>query len=100
MLKQIEDFLISEEKEEPAKKVAGSAISLREYKKTLEFIAKNIDFFEIDRASEEIGSLLECRLEEKAEKRLAEAKQHMDNFMYEEAKEDIMVLLSMAEAEG
>lgn len=100
MLKQLEDFLHSEEKELPSKKVAGSSISLREYKKTLEFIAKNIDFFEIDRASEEISSLLDCKLEEKAEKRLAEAKQHMDNFMYEEAKEDIMVLLSMAEAEG
>ena len=100
MLKQLEDFLQTEEKELPSKKVAGSSISLREYKKTLEFIAKNIEFFEIDRASEEISSLLDCKLEEKAEKRLAEAKQHMDNFMYEEAKEDIMVLLSMAEAEG
>ena len=43
-------------------------------------------------------SLIGCKLDDKSEKRLAEAKQHMDNFMYEEAKEDIMVLLSMAEA--
>ena len=99
MLKQIEDFFASEEKALPAKKEAGSAISLREYKRTLEYIAKNIEFFEIDRAMEEITSLMNCKLDEKAEKRLADAKQHMDNFMYEEAKEEIMVLLSMAESE-
>ena len=100
MLKQIGEFFASEEKELPAKKEAGSAISLREYKRTLEYIAKNIEFFEIDRAMEEITNLMKCKLDEKAEKRLADAKQHMDNFMYEEAKEEIMVLLSMAEAEG
>ena len=98
MLKQIDEFFASEEKALPAKKEAGSAISLREYKRTLEYIAKNIEFFEIDRAMEEITSLMKCRLDEKAEKRLADAKQHMDNFMYEEAKEEIMVLLSMAES--
>ena len=49
--------------------------------------------------AEEITSLMNCKLGEKAEKRLADAKQHMDNFMYEEAKEEIMVLLSMAESE-
>ncbi|MBR3039734.1 MAG: response regulator [Lachnospiraceae bacterium] len=98
MLKQVDDFFDSEEKMEPSKKEAGSRISLREYKKTLEFIARNIEYFEIDRATEEMQSLIGCKLDDKSEKRLAEAKQHMDNFMYEEAKEDIMVLLSMAEA--
>lgn len=100
MLSEIRDFFISEEKEEPAKKLAGSAISLREYKRTLEYIAKELEYFEIDRAEEEMESLMKCRLDEKAEKRLKEAKHHMDNFMYEEAREEIMVLLSMAEAEN
>ena len=100
MLSEIRDFFISEEKEEPAKKQAGSAISLREYKRTLEYIAKGLEYFEIDRAEEEMKSLMQCKLDEKAEKRLQEAKHHMDNFMYEEAREEIMVLLSMAEAES
>jgi hypothetical protein len=32
--------------------------------------------------------------------RINDAKAPMDNFMYEEAKEDIMVLLSVAEADS
>ena len=100
MLAQIDAFFVSEEKEEPSKKQAGSAISLREYKRTLEYIAKSLEYFEIDRAEEEMKDLMQCKLDEKAEKRLADAKHHMDNFMYEEAREEIMVLLSMAEAEN
>ena len=100
MLSQIEAFFVSEEKEEPSEKSAGSEISIREYKRTLEFIAKNIEFFEIDRANKEIDNLMSCKLDENVEKRLEEARSHMDNFMYEEAKEDILVLLSVAESDA
>ena len=100
LLSQINEFLVSEEKEEPQMKSAGSTISIREYKRALEYIVKNIEFFEIDRANKEIDNLLSCKLDEDAKKRLNEAKEHMDNFMYEEAKDDVMVLLSVAESES
>lgn len=100
LLSQINAFLVSEEKEEPQMKSAGSTISIREYKRALEYIVKNIEFFEIDRANKEIDNLLSCKLDEDAKKRLNEAKEHMDNFMYEEAKDDVMVLLSVAESES
>ena len=100
LLSQIDAFLVSEEKEEPQMKSAGSTISIREYKRALEYIVKNIEFFEIDRANKEIDNLLSCKLDEDAKKRLNEAKEHMDNFMYEEAKDDVMVLLSVAESES
>ena len=100
LLSQIDAFLVSEEKEEPQMKSAGSTISIREYKRALEYIVKNIEFFEIDRANKEIDNLLSCKLDEDAKKRLNEAREHMDNFMYEEAKDDVMVLLSVAESES
>ena len=99
MLKQIDEFFASEEKELPAKKSAGSTISIREFKRTLEYIAKSIEYFEIDDAMREIENLMNCKLEERVENRLKEAKKHMDDFMYEEARDDIMVLLSVAEAD-
>ena len=99
LLKQIDAFLDSEEKEEPSLKSAGSSISIREYKRALEYIVKNIEYFEIDRANQEIKNLLSCNLDENVKKRLAEARDHMDNFMYEEAKDDVMVLLSVAESQ-
>ena len=98
LLAQIDAFFISEEKEEPSQKSAGSAISIREYKRTLEFIVKSIEYFEIDRANQEIKNLLSCKLDANVKKRLTEAREHMDNFMYEEAKDDVMVLLSVAES--
>ena len=100
MLAQIDSFFASEEKELPAEKKAGSSISIREFKRTLEYIARCIEYFEIDDANREIDNLMNCKLEERVENRLHEAKAHMDNFMYEEAKEDIMVLLSVAEADS